>query len=46
VTAREIIDAGRYMVLATADEHGVPWASPAWYALDSKGAPDRRTPSL
>jgi uncharacterized protein YhbP (UPF0306 family) len=34
VTAREIIDGGRYMVLATADERGVPWASPVWYAPD------------
>jgi nitroimidazol reductase NimA-like FMN-containing flavoprotein (pyridoxamine 5'-phosphate oxidase superfamily) len=34
VTAREIIDAGRYMVLATADEQGVPWASPVWFAPD------------
>ncbi len=34
MTARAIIDAGRYMVLATADEHGVPWASPVWYAPD------------
>lgn len=32
--AEEIIDAGRYMVLATADEQGVPWASPVWYAPD------------
>ena len=34
MTAEEIIDAGRYMVLATADENGVPWASPVWYAPD------------
>jgi hypothetical protein len=34
VNAHEIIDAGRYMVLATADEQGVPWASPVWYAPD------------
>jgi uncharacterized protein YhbP (UPF0306 family) len=34
VTAREIIDAGRYMTLATADEQGVPWASPVWFAPD------------
>ena len=32
MTREEIIDAGRYMVLATADEQGVPWASPVWYA--------------
>ena len=30
--ARAIIDGGRYMVLATADAAGVPWASPVWYA--------------
>jgi uncharacterized protein YhbP (UPF0306 family) len=34
VTPEEIIDRGRYMVLATADEDGVPWASPVWYAPD------------
>lgn len=31
---QEIIDVGAYMVLATADEQGVPWASPVWYAPD------------
>lgn len=30
--AREIIDANRYLTLATADEGGLPWASPVWYA--------------
>ena len=30
--ARQVIDANRYLVLATADQHGVPWASPVWYA--------------
>lgn len=30
--ARQVIDASRYLVLATADQHGVPWASPVWYA--------------
>ena len=34
MTAHEIIDAARYMVLATADEDGVPWASPVWFAPD------------
>jgi Pyridoxamine 5'-phosphate oxidase len=34
VTAQEIIDAGRYMVLGTADEQGVPWVSPVWFAPD------------
>ncbi len=32
MTPEEIVDAGRYMVLATADADGVPWASPVWYA--------------
>ena len=27
-----IIDANSYMTLATADEHGRPWASPVWFA--------------
>jgi hypothetical protein len=30
--AREIIDGNRYLTLATADESGLPWASPVWYA--------------
>jgi uncharacterized protein YhbP (UPF0306 family) len=30
--ARTIIDSNDYMVLATADEGGRPWASPVWYA--------------
>jgi nitroimidazol reductase NimA-like FMN-containing flavoprotein (pyridoxamine 5'-phosphate oxidase superfamily) len=30
--ARSIIDSNRYMTLATADESGLPWASPVWYA--------------
>ena len=25
-TARHVIDASQYLVLATADQHGVPWA--------------------
>jgi nitroimidazol reductase NimA-like FMN-containing flavoprotein (pyridoxamine 5'-phosphate oxidase superfamily) len=33
-TAQAIIDQGAYMVLATADEDGTPWASPVWYAPD------------
>ena len=32
--ARAIIDANRYMTLATADAAGVPWASPVWFAPD------------
>jgi hypothetical protein len=30
--ARQVIDANRYLALATADQHGVPWVSPVWYA--------------
>ena len=30
--AREIIDANRYMTLATAGGDGRPWATPVWYA--------------
>jgi nitroimidazol reductase NimA-like FMN-containing flavoprotein (pyridoxamine 5'-phosphate oxidase superfamily) len=30
--ARGIIDANRYMTLATADRDGRPWASPVWFA--------------
>jgi Pyridoxamine 5'-phosphate oxidase len=31
-TARAIVDANRYMTLATADGDGRPWATPVWYA--------------
>jgi uncharacterized protein YhbP (UPF0306 family) len=30
--ARAIIEANSYMTIATADERGVPWASPVWFA--------------
>ncbi|MER5209641.1 pyridoxamine 5'-phosphate oxidase family protein [Streptomyces sp. NPDC002838] len=30
--ARDIIDANKYMVLATADREGVPWSSPVYFA--------------
>jgi nitroimidazol reductase NimA-like FMN-containing flavoprotein (pyridoxamine 5'-phosphate oxidase superfamily) len=30
--ARSIIDSHRYMTLGTADETGLPWVSPVWYA--------------
>jgi len=33
--ARAILDAGSYVVLATADEDGVPWASPVWFAMEA-----------
>lgn len=29
---RAIVDAGRYVTLATADDDGRPWASPVWFA--------------
>ena len=46
--AREIIQSNRYMVLATADEDGVPWATPVWFAQSDYrrfiwvSSPDRR----
>jgi len=30
---RDILRACSYAVLATADENGVPWASPVWFAM-------------
>ena len=33
--ARAILDAGIYVVLATADADGVPWASPVWFATEN-----------
>jgi nitroimidazol reductase NimA-like FMN-containing flavoprotein (pyridoxamine 5'-phosphate oxidase superfamily) len=30
--ARRVVDAGRYLVLATADAGGCPWPTPVWYA--------------
>lgn len=33
--ARNIIDTNLYMVLATANEHGEPWASPVYFAPES-----------
>ena len=32
--ARGILDAGSYVVLATADADGLPWASPVWFAKE------------
>jgi len=32
--ARGVIDANRYMVLGTADEHGHPWVTPVWFASE------------
>jgi nitroimidazol reductase NimA-like FMN-containing flavoprotein (pyridoxamine 5'-phosphate oxidase superfamily) len=36
--ARQIIDANRYLTLATADGDGRPWASPVWFAHDAYAA--------
>ena len=30
--ARRIIESNRYLVLGTADEAGVPWVTPVWFA--------------
>jgi nitroimidazol reductase NimA-like FMN-containing flavoprotein (pyridoxamine 5'-phosphate oxidase superfamily) len=46
--AKRIIESNRYMVLGTADEAGVPWATPVWYAQTDYrrfiwvSSPDRR----
>ena len=46
--AKRVIDSNRYMVLGTADETGVPWATPVWFAHEDYrrfvwlSAPDRR----
>lgn len=32
--ARELLDANSYVVLATADADGAPWASPVWFAQE------------
>jgi pyridoxine/pyridoxamine 5'-phosphate oxidase len=36
--ARTIIDGISYMVLATADRDGRPWATPVWFATNGTGA--------
>ncbi len=46
--ARTIIEVNRYMVLGTADEAGLPWVTPVWYAQSDYrrfvwvSSPDRR----
>jgi nitroimidazol reductase NimA-like FMN-containing flavoprotein (pyridoxamine 5'-phosphate oxidase superfamily) len=46
--ARDIIESNRYMVLGTADEAGVPWVTPVWFAQSDYrrfiwvSSPDRR----
>ena len=37
VQARELIDANRYLTLATADADGRPWVAPVWYAHEGYG---------
>jgi hypothetical protein len=37
LTARAIIDANLYMVLATADDTGRPWSSPVYFAHEGCG---------
>jgi nitroimidazol reductase NimA-like FMN-containing flavoprotein (pyridoxamine 5'-phosphate oxidase superfamily) len=32
--AKTIIDSNRYMTLGTADEDGLPWVSPVWFATE------------
>lgn len=34
--ARAVMDANRYMTLGTADEDGVPWVSPVWFATSDE----------
>ena len=34
MTVQDIVAANRYMVIATADEQGVPWATPVWFATE------------
>lgn len=46
--ARRTIESNRYMVLGTADEGGVPWVTPVWFAQSDYrrfiwvSSPDRR----
>jgi nitroimidazol reductase NimA-like FMN-containing flavoprotein (pyridoxamine 5'-phosphate oxidase superfamily) len=46
--ARRIIESNRYMVLGTADDAGVPWVTPVWFAQSDYrrfiwvSSPDRR----
>jgi len=36
--AREVVDAERYVVLATVSSEGVPWSCPVWFAHDDLDA--------
>jgi nitroimidazol reductase NimA-like FMN-containing flavoprotein (pyridoxamine 5'-phosphate oxidase superfamily) len=35
--ARAIVDANRYLTLGTADDSGLPWATPVYFAVDGYG---------
>jgi Pyridoxamine 5'-phosphate oxidase len=35
--ARRVIDSNQFITIGTADEEGVPWVSPAWYARAGYG---------
>ncbi len=39
--ALELLARNRYVVLATADEDGSPWATPVWFAPDAPDSLDR-----
>jgi nitroimidazol reductase NimA-like FMN-containing flavoprotein (pyridoxamine 5'-phosphate oxidase superfamily) len=45
-SGRSIVDDNLYMVLATADADGRPWASPVYFASEDYEGPryDHRTP--
>src|SRR3712207_806436 len=34
--ARQVIDGGQYLVLATADPAGNPWPTPVWFAREGR----------
>ncbi|MEU2200656.1 pyridoxamine 5'-phosphate oxidase family protein [Isoptericola sp. NPDC019482] len=34
--ARQVLDGGRYMVLASADPDGNPWPTPVWFAREGR----------
>jgi hypothetical protein len=44
--AQRVIDSNQFITIGTADEEGVPWVSPAWYApaeyREFSGYPIRR----
>ncbi|MFE5340008.1 pyridoxamine 5'-phosphate oxidase family protein [Isoptericola sp. NPDC056578] len=36
VLARQVLDDGKYLVLASADAEGDPWATPVWFAREGR----------